>query len=182
VKSTGKRPASASKKQAKRSRSTRLEIDPTLVPCVSPSTGSLPLESDESLLVGVPCVLGIDEAGRGPVMGPMVYGAAYCALENKTQLNAMGFDDSKVLKVAERDMLFARIQQSVEKPVRYVHTHTHTHTHTHAYIHTHTYISTYARICTLARAHTRTHNTHTHNTHTHIHTLSCDLLVIILRR
>lgn len=39
----------------------------------------------------VPCVLGVDEAGRGPVLGPLVYGVAYCAAEYESALRASGF-------------------------------------------------------------------------------------------
>ena len=43
-------------------------------------------------LNNVPCILGIDEAGRGPVMGPMVYGAAYWPVDQDEEISAMGFD------------------------------------------------------------------------------------------
>jgi ribonuclease H2 subunit A len=45
------------------------------------------------------CVLGVDEAGRGPVLGPMVYGAFYLPMELHHSLLAEkhSFDDSKVL-------------------------------------------------------------------------------------
>ncbi|CAE6461286.1 unnamed protein product [Rhizoctonia solani] len=50
-------------------------------------------------------VLGVDEAGRGPVLGPLVYGIAYCPLEYMETLKTMGFADSKVLNHATRATL-----------------------------------------------------------------------------
>ena len=38
-----------------------------------------------------PYVLGVDEAGRGPVLGPLVYGVAYCPAAYEERLNEMGF-------------------------------------------------------------------------------------------
>jgi hypothetical protein len=45
-----------------------------------------------------PYALGIDEAGRGPALGPLVYGIAFCpvAYVEKT-LEGMGFDGPSVL-------------------------------------------------------------------------------------
>ncbi|OAA59264.1 ribonuclease HI large subunit [Cordyceps fumosorosea ARSEF 2679] len=52
----------------------------------------------------VPCCLGVDEAGRGPVLGPMVYGVFYLPIDRSDELlrEAHHFDDSKVLTAAVR--------------------------------------------------------------------------------
>lgn len=38
-----------------------------------------------------PYILGVDEAGRGPVLGPLVYGVAYCPVSYRNQLEELGF-------------------------------------------------------------------------------------------
>ncbi|KAI0156392.1 ribonuclease H2 subunit A [Xylariaceae sp. FL1272] len=56
---------------------------------------------------GTPCCLGVDEAGRGPVLGPMVYGIFYLPLTHSTPLlkTTHHFDDSKVLTASVRSSL-----------------------------------------------------------------------------
>jgi len=56
-------------------------------------------------------VLGVDEAGRGPVLGPMVYGIAYCLEDYETCLRKeYGFVDSKVVKPEKRKELFQLVE------------------------------------------------------------------------
>ncbi|KAJ7066962.1 ribonuclease H2 subunit A [Mycena amicta] len=52
-----------------------------------------------------PYMLGVDEAGRGPVLGPLVYGVAYCPIAYKEQLEELGFADSKTLTAEIRSSL-----------------------------------------------------------------------------
>ncbi|KAJ7494740.1 ribonuclease H2 subunit A [Mycena galericulata] len=52
-----------------------------------------------------PYILGVDEAGRGPVLGPLVYGVAYCPVAYTEQLEDLGFADSKTLTAATRSTL-----------------------------------------------------------------------------
>jgi len=57
-------------------------------------------------------VLGIDEAGRGPVLGPMVYSAAFCKLKSHQEVRSdIGANDSKQLKEIDRE----RMLKSIEK-------------------------------------------------------------------
>ncbi|KAF5359545.1 hypothetical protein D9756_003404 [Leucocoprinus leucothites] len=52
-----------------------------------------------------PYILGVDEAGRGPVLGPLVYGVAYCPVAYKEKLDNLGFADSKTLNADTRSSL-----------------------------------------------------------------------------
>jgi ribonuclease H len=60
---------------------------------------------------GPACALGVDEAGRGPVLGPMVYGLFYLPLELSDPLlrNTHHFDDSKVLTPTVRSRLMEKL-------------------------------------------------------------------------
>lgn len=58
-----------------------------------------------------PCVLGVDEAGRGPVLGPMVYAISYCPLSRLADLEALKVADSKTLTENERERLFAKMEE-----------------------------------------------------------------------
>jgi ribonuclease H2 subunit A len=66
------------------------------------------------------CCLGVDEAGRGPVLGPMVYGIFYLpiTLEKPLLTGEHHFDDSKVLTPAVRSSLMESLctsRSSLEK-------------------------------------------------------------------
>lgn len=67
---------------------------PFIVPSVpsasSPLTESYTYHSSTPTSPG-PYILGVDEAGRGPVLGPLVYGVAYCPAAYKESLEGLGF-------------------------------------------------------------------------------------------
>lgn len=53
-----------------------------------------------------PTILGIDEAGRGPVLGPMIYGCVFWAASDNTNMSKLGFNDSKLLSAKSRKKHF----------------------------------------------------------------------------
>lgn len=50
-------------------------------------------------------IAGIDEAGRGPVIGPMVMAIVACHKDHEISLKAAGVKDSKLLAPAAREKL-----------------------------------------------------------------------------
>jgi len=61
-----------------------------------------------------PCCVGIDEAGRGPVLGPMVYGICYYPLSKAEEVKNLGLADSKTLTEEQREELFKIIDENKE--------------------------------------------------------------------
>lgn len=95
----------------------------------------IPSSITEENIATTPIIVGVDEAGRGPIFGSMVYSAAYMPESFSNSLNTgdtedlkFGFDDSKKLTDVKRDELFGYLwkasfnenlseeeQQNVEK-------------------------------------------------------------------
>lgn len=59
-------------------------------------------------------IVGIDEAGRGPVLGPLVMVALAVKEENVKKLEWMGVKDSKLLSSSVREEMFDQIREVVE--------------------------------------------------------------------
>lgn len=59
-------------------------------------------------------ICGIEEAGRGPVLGPMIMVGATIKKENEHLLKDLGVKDSKLLSRKERENLFKEIKSLVD--------------------------------------------------------------------
>lgn len=59
------------------------------------------------------CVLGIDEAGRGPALGDMVYSGAIIPLTHYARMCDTGVDDSKKLTEVDRENIRAKLEKDI---------------------------------------------------------------------
>lgn len=55
-------------------------------------------------------ILGLDEAGRGPVLGPLVLGAVLVNEQDLDALSDLGVTDSKLMTRAQRETLFPQLE------------------------------------------------------------------------
>ncbi len=58
-------------------------------------------------------IMGIDEAGRGPVLGPMVYAGLIWPVDfdNKEELKGVSINDSKQVDKKNREISFKKIKE-----------------------------------------------------------------------
>jgi ribonuclease HII len=56
-------------------------------------------------------IAGIDEAGRGPVIGPLVICCAFCKREDEKRLRKFASKDSKALTPAQREEAYAKLKE-----------------------------------------------------------------------
>lgn len=82
------------------------------------------LKSSDYDFDGMEVEIGIDEAGRGPVLGPMVYGCAFWPADpngntkhSKEMKAKFGFADSKQLKEEDRELIFKRMKEAHHKEI-----------------------------------------------------------------
>ena len=96
------------KSGVKRKKSSRLNIKSETDEKIAQTRNSLPRRRDMTLLRDKSNgrVLGVDEAGRGPLFGPVVAAAVYLPSPDLE-----GIGDSKALAEAERDRLYEEIVQ-----------------------------------------------------------------------
>lgn len=59
-------------------------------------------------------ILGIDDAGRGPVIGPMVLAGVLLTPEAEKELKKIGVKDSKELSPGKREFLVEKIKEKIE--------------------------------------------------------------------
>ncbi len=57
-------------------------------------------------------IIGIDEAGRGPLAGPVVAAAVLLSLDRKLPRNCFRFNDSKKLTATEREELYEVVNEN----------------------------------------------------------------------
>ncbi|KAH9178172.1 ribonuclease H2 subunit A [Lactarius sanguifluus] len=85
---------------------------PSILDKTGPLLSSYTYHSPTPTAAG-PYILGVDEAGRGPVLGPLVYGVAYCPVAYREQLDDLGFADSKTLTSNTRSSLLNTLSGDV---------------------------------------------------------------------
>lgn len=71
------------------------------------------LKMKQSSEVDGKIIVGVDEAGRGPVLGPLVMAALAFKEEDIKKLEWLGVKDSKLLSSQAREELFGRIREIV---------------------------------------------------------------------